>query len=379
MKIVYCASQLYRAGGTEKVLAEKVNYLVKNTNFEIHIITEDQKGNPFCFDIDRRIIVHDMNVSNMNTFVIPGVTFIYNIFQLRRKFSKLLSLINPDIVVVVERGYLDFVIPFIFKKCIKIREFHFSKEAVAIHTKLLERKIDRIRHKIRYKILFQLFNKYNYLVLLTHRDEITGNYKTNTKVICNMLESKPEDISKLTEFNVISVGSMYDSRKNFVEQIQLWRRISKSHPNWKLNIYGDGKEKINLQKLIIEYNLTDKIILHGNSNEMPLNYMNASVFIFTSQAEGFPMVLIEALSYGLPCISYDIPTGPSDIVKDGINGFLVKNHDIVTLESKLITLLDNFELRQQIGENAKKSSSQYLPVNIMNEWIGFFNQITKKN
>ncbi len=241
----------------------------------------------------------------------------------------------------------------------------------------MDGRLKRLRHKLRYKILFNMFNKYDYLVLLTKRDQTQGNYKTKTKVIYNMLNSIPTDGANLSSKNVISVGSMYDNRKNFKEQIEMWKSVCLSHPDWTLNIYGDGGEKFFLQKLIDKYKLNEFVILHGNTNKITEKYKNSSIFLFTSQAEGYPMVLIEAQSNGLPCIAYDAPTGPSEIIVDKKNGFLIENNNIKELEKKLTLLMDDEELRIEMGNNARTSSKKYLPDIVMKKWINFFLELQK--
>ena len=379
MKIVYCATQMHKPGGTEKVLADKISYLVENTDFEIHIITEDQRGKSFFFEFSPKVVMHDMAVSELNKKIIPGITFIQNVFKLRKLYADKLSQINPDIVVVVERGYLDFVIPFIRGKWCNIREFHFAKEAVESHTKLMDGLFKRIRHKLRYNLLFKMFNRYDYLVLLTKRDQENGKYKVKTKVIYNMLKSIPDETARLTSKNVISVGSMYDKRKNFKEQILLWKKVKETHPEWVLNIYGDGQERSRLQKLIDKNNLNGHVILHGNTNKIAEKYNDSSIFLFTSQAEGYPMVLIEAQSNGLPCVAYDAPTGPSEIIDDKKNGFLIENNNILELEKKLTLLMMNEDLRMEMGKNARESSKKYLPNIFMQKWVHFFKELHIKN
>lgn len=375
MKIVYCASQLHRPGGTEKVLTEKANYLANEPGFEIHIITEDQHNRTVFFKLNENIKLHDINISALNKKVIPGITFVENVFVLRKMYTELINDIDPDVVIVVERGYLDFVIPFIKSHAIKIREFHFAKKAVNAHIAVMAGWFSKIRHTIRYSVLFKMFNEYDYLILLTLRDQKEGNYRTKTKVFPNMLNSMPATVSSLETKNVISVGSMYDKRKNFAEQIILWKDIKQTHPDWILNIYGDGRERANLQKLIIENDLTGNVILHGNSNDMPDNYSNASIFLFTSQAEGFPMVLLEALSHGLPCVAYDAPTGPSDIIIPNKNGFLIDNGNQSLLKEKLLFLMDNTAERKLMGIEARNSSKMYMAENIMLRWKEFFKSL----
>tara|TARA_B110000211_G_C14031407_1_gene532311 strand:+ start:409 stop:1551 length:1143 start_codon:yes stop_codon:yes gene_type:complete len=380
MRIAYCIGSLHNKGGMEKVLANKVNYFIENLDYEIHIITEDQKGLPICYEFNNNVIFHDMAISKLNKKVTKGFTFVENVFKLRKLYNDLFIKIQPDIVIVCERGYLDFVIPFTKNLIPKIREFHFAKEAVRFHASLMKPLVKKIRHLIRYKVLFKLFNKYDYLVLLTNRDKKNGDYKTNSVVIPNMMSSGfPERRSSLKRHHVISVGSMHDKRKAFDVQIKVWKKIIENHPNWILNIYGDGIERENLQNLINELNLCNNVILHGNSNTIQKHFLESSIFLFTSIAEGLPMVLIEALSYGIPCVAYDCPTGPSDIITNNEDGFVVEQNDSKILVEKLSLLIKNEKLRETMGKKAKQNAKRYNTIVVGKQWSKFFDKIINEN
>ncbi len=375
MRIVYCVGSLVNKGGMEKVLANKVNYLVNKFGYDIHIITQDQKGRPYCYDFDPKVKFHDVEISKLNKIVIKGFTFVSNIFKLRKIYSELFNDINPDIIIVSERGYLDFVVPFVKPEIPKIREFHFSKEAVKVHASLMK-KLAGLKHLFVYQFIFKAFNKYDYLALLTNRDQTNGNYKTNTIVIPNMMAAElPEKSAKLEAKKVISVGSMHDGRKNFDVQIKLWKEIVQHDPEWELHIYGDGVLRPQLEALKNKLGLQNNVFLHGNSHTMEKHYLDASIFLFTSKAEGLPMVLIEAQSYGLPIISYNCPTGPSDIIEDGKTGYLIPQDDVKTLKKQLLILMENKNLRKKMGMAAKINAQKYTPDNVMKKWVELFNKL----
>ena len=168
---------------------------------------------------------------------------------------------------------------------------------------------------------------------------------------------------------------MHDNRKGFDIQIKLWKEVVEKHPTWILDIYGDGKERDSLQQLVESLNLNMNVKLHGNSNNMQHHYLNASIFLFTSKAEGLPMVLIEALSYGIPCVSYDCPTGPSDIITNNSDGFVVDQHNFQVLKEKLLILIENEELRIKMGKSARKHAERYTPTKVAKQWVSFFKKV----
>ena len=375
IRIAFCVGSIKNKGGMEKVLANKANFFVEHLGYDVHIITQNQQNQKLPYHFDKRIKFHDINLNNLSKKNIKWITFIRNIFRLRVIYEGLFNKIKPEIIIVSERGYLDFVVPTIYKNTPKIREFHFSKSAVKVHASLMTIK-NKLKHLLMYKFIFYFFNKYDYLVLLTDEDKLNGNYKTNTIVIPNMIDNVNHSLrSRLISKNAISVGSMHDKRKNFEEQIYIWKEIVKKNPNWKLFIYGDGKEKKNIEQLIIKHSLEDKVILKGNVDNINDAYLNSSFFIFTSRAEGLPMVLIEAQSFGLPIVSYDCPTGPNDIIENNETGFVIHNKNRDEFIKKIITLIENESLRFKMGEMAKLNSLNYGQEIIGKKWNIFLNKV----
>lgn len=374
MRLVFCVGKLDRAGGTEKVLANKANYFVEELGYEVHIITVDQPNNTLFYSYSSKIIFHNIKYKSQGSTLFNPFRFIRNIKYFKKKYQFLFDKINPDIITVNERGYLDYVIPFVSKNIPKVREFHSSRKAISIHASQM-RFTKRIKHLLMYKSIYFMFNKYNNLVLLTNNDKNDSNYKTNVTVIPNTHKPVVNRKSKLDKKKVISVGSMNGEIKRFALQIDLWREIVKEFPNWTLNIYGDGTKKNILQHKINKLGLTKKVILHGTSNQLHNQYVDSSIYLFTSIGEGFGMVLIEAMSYGVPCISFDCPHGPSEIITDNKDGFLVENNNIKELKEKLILLMKDENLRQNMGAKAFENSKRFLPSEIAKQWDNLYNKI----
>jgi len=374
MKILYCVGSLDKPGGTEKVLSNKCNYFVNEFGYEIHIITVNQLDKPYCYQWDEKIHFHDVKyISDSNK--LKSILNIPNkISVFKNIYRDLIEKIKPDVIIVPERGYLDYVIPFICKEIPKIREFHSSKKAIKIHASQMPF-FKRIKHQIMYSVIYNFFNKYDYLILLTSSDAADSKYKTKVRVIPNMIEGSEQGFSPLIKCNAISVGSMNGKIKGFDEQINIWRQIVDKHPNWILNIYGNGGRKAILQNLIVELGLEDNVLLHGNSSALPEKFTDSSIFLFTSVGEGFPMVLIEAMSSGLPCISFNCPHGPSEIITDGQDGYLIDPGDSNTFVEKVTLLIENQQLRQTFGKNAKKNIERLHPANVALKWQSLFQEI----
>jgi len=377
MRLLYCVGSLDKPGGTEKVLVNKCNYFVNNFDYEVHIITVNQLDKSYCYDWDEKIHFHDIEYNSSSSKLKNLFTIPQKISWFKKIYRNLISEINPDIVIVSERGYLDYVIPFICKNIPKVREFHSSKKAISIHAKQMNT-LNKIQHIAMYSIIYKMFDKYDFLVLLTENDARESNYKTKIRVIPNMIPNENAGIAKLEKHNAISVGSMNGKIKGFDDQIRIWRDIVNVHPDWILNIYGDGGRKEVLQNQINDLKLKKNVILHGVSSNINEKYLDSSFSLFTSVGEGFGMVLIEAMSVGVPCIAFNCPHGPSEIITSNVDGFLVEPNDFNDFKEKIFLLIENKELRVKLGNNAKENVVRFYPPVVALKWRSFFEEILQE-
>ena len=130
---------------------------------------------------------------------------------------------------------------------------------------------------------------------------------------------------------------------------------------------------------ILKYHLENSITINQPIKDISKAYYDSSIFLFTSRYEGFGLALIEALSCGLPAVSFDCKCGPKDIIEDGKNGFLVKTGDIQNFSDRIITLIEDYELRKDMGKLAKESSHKYSREAIIQMWISLFNSLVNNN
>lgn len=377
--ILYCIGSLSTKGGTERVLSTKTKFFAEQEGMNIHIATNDICKQP-AYVFSSQIIIHSMGATvSLPKRRLPIVTNWRYKKQLYKQYENLMREISPNLVIVLERGTDDFYVP---KICHKLgipvaREFHFAKAAVYERSTLMSI-FERKKYLFDYSRIFSAFDNYDYMLLLTKKDQIEGKYNNKTVVIPNVVQLK--DVSILPNYHsksVISVGSMYDKRKGFEQLVEIWSAIIERYPDWKLNIYGEGKERKNIQQMIDRSNLSSNVILHGSVDDIDNAYLNSSFYVSASIAEGLPMVLIEAMNYGLPCIAYDCPTGPSDIITDGVDGSLVKLYDRVVLKETIINYIENIEMVEKMGVNAKEKAKTFSPDNIIPQWVSFFKSVDK--
>ena len=208
------------------------------------------------------------------------------------------------------------------------------------------------------------------LVVLTSRDK--QNYEKNIKK-CAPLSVIPNP-SKSREYSydvgsktILSAGIL-GRIKRFELIVPIGKAVFAKHPDWKWVICGDGPERENLENAVKEADLCEKIIFRGSVSNMDPEYAEASIYVLTSEMEGLPMVLLEAKSQGLPIVSFDIETGPSDIVRDGVNGYLVESGDTDAMAEKICNLIESPALRASFSENSGLDMEKFDEENIVKQW-----------
>ena len=177
---------------------------------------------------------------------------------------------------------------------------------------------------------------------------------------------------------IISIGR-YAYQKGYDLLLRAWAEIEKDYPDWQLTIYGMGNQyPLRSQMRILGID-PDRCLLNGPVNDVIKEYLNSSLFVLPSRFEGFGLVIIEAMSCGVPVVAFNCPMGPDEIISDGEDGFLVPVGDIHALADKLQILMQDNELRMKFSETAYRNSGRYHLDKISNQWIQLFSQLTAGN
>ena len=221
-------------------------------------------------------------------------------------------------------------------------------------------------------------SRYDKIVVLTEEDKY-NNWRRNDNVIVipNPLPQNNPRRSALTEKTVVSAGRLV-SQKNFKSLLNSWYIVHKAHPEWNLEIWGDGALKQELQSTIGELGLDGSAQLKGYTTDLEKQLCRASIFVCSSSFEGFCMVITEAMSCGLPVVSYSCPCGPKDIISDGDNGYLVGPGDEEGLAGHICKLIEDKELRQHMGDAARHRAQDFRIESIAPKWMHLFNTIAKQ-
>ena len=380
MKIVYCLNSISTLGGIEKVTIAKANALAEFNDYEIYIIITEKIDNDCKVNLSSKIKLIELDVNYyeydwkskwhlLKTYLVKG-------YKHKKILKRRLKEINPDIVISVGQSE-KYILPSIKGNWKLIREIHYTSDYRRLQAKnLKDRIIAYLRKYYDYKWKIK---KYDKIVLLTNEDK-ENHWRDKEKVIVipNFLTfTTSHTPSSLLHKRVISIGRLED-QKNYRSLIAVFKTVVNKHPDWILEIFGEGAEKSNLRRQIDSLELSDSVKLMGNTSNPIEEMRNASIFVMSSKFEGFPLVVIESLSVGIPVVSYSCLSGPKDIISDGHDGFLVPQGNEAEMAEKINYLIENPEVRKKMGAAAYEKSKNYLPDKVIPLWRNLFISMTQK-
>jgi glycosyltransferase involved in cell wall biosynthesis len=173
---------------------------------------------------------------------------------------------------------------------------------------------------------------------------------------------------------VVAAGRL-TRRKGFDRLLRVWARVAAQRPGWRLHIYGGGEQDAELRALVDRLGTGDSARLMGRTGRLFSRMAEASAFVLTSRREGLPMVVLEAMGVGLPVVAYDCPTGPREVVADGVNGFLVPDGDEDAFAARLLELIDDAEKRRRLGAAALATAAEYDGARLAERWEQLFEEL----
>lgn len=217
-----------------------------------------------------------------------------------------------------------------------------------------------------------LYRKLKAVGVLTKYDE--KYYKAFLKSVIripNPMDVSDKYESELTNHKIIAIGRL-EKQKNFTKLVDIFSRIAPIAPSWSLHIYGEGSLYEALQRQIDMSGLSGRIILEGTTRKIEEKIRESAFLVMSSLYEGFGMVLIEAMKNGVPCVSYDCPAGPADIIDNEINGLLVPNQDEKAMEKAIVRMIRDNDLRKRLGHAALHSVDKFDSDAIADSWMKVF-------
>lgn len=351
--IWFYSGDVTNSGGTEKVAITIANELNKMDEFNVSFVSLVEKDPEPFFHVDESIPRH-----TIYDHVVRGITHLPGII---RRTRKLVKKYDVDVLIDID-GILEMytiaATARLKTKVISWEHYNFYQHPIVPYRKYTRKIAARWAATI-----------------ITLTDEDKCYYEGNLKCKCPVkriynpvIWPKTEAEYDIESKTIISAGRL-TYQKGFDILVDVAVLFIKNYPDWKWLILGTGEDEKMLKEKIKEKGLGNQVILKGEVDNMKDYYSHASMYVMTSRFEGLPMTLLETKPYKLPLVSFNCKTGPSELIEDGVNGFLVKEGDNQGLADAIETLMNDKALRKQFSDNAQNGVERFELEPIVKEWV----------
>lgn len=359
-------------GGIEKSIAALANLLVDD--YEVEIISSYQLLDKPAFEIDPRVEIRYLitkfkpnreawkaSIKHLRpiSFVKESFNSVMTLALRRSTMIRAIENCHSDIIISTRDLFNTWLGTYGKRSCYKIGWEHNHYHGDMSYA-------DKVTKSAK-----------NLDALVLVSDSLRKFYKkqlANTKCKCfyvpNILDTVPEHLSKLNEKRLISVGRL-SREKAYEDLLDVFQLIHKKEPSWRLDIIGDGAQKNLLGDRIFAEGWTDCAKLHGFQDKTYINNLlsKSSIYLMSSITESFGIVLIEAMSHGLPCVAFDSAEGATELIEDGENGFLISYRNKEEYAKKVIELIQNKKERTQLGKNGREMSLRFTSDKVKRDWM----------
>ena len=359
-----------KIGGIEKAICTVANMLVDDYDVEIINVYNLVDTPPFWIDerVEVKYLSNDL-VPNKERFkeaiaykdfkniIKEGIKSCFILYQKRKLIKKAARDCNGDIIVSSTLAFNSY-----FSKYQK-QKLLVSWEHCDPHNK--SRYINKVKKRTK---KFDVFIPSSQAQYAFYKEIITG---PKCMYLPLSIDALPNDKAQL-KTNQITVMGRLAKEKAYDDMLRVFAIVKQSNTNTLLNIVGDGEEREVLKKLAEEMGIADKVVFHGNltGDKKHQVLLNTSVFVTTSHYESFGLVLLEAMSYGIPCLSFTSAKGSLEIIDQGKNGYLIEDRDFNKMADLIIQLLN--KTTKEMQSNAIKKARQYSYKNVKKEWLKAF-------
>lgn len=353
IRVKFLLSNIFKYGGVQRAVSNVLNHLAEKDYFNVEVISIFKTSEEPCYYLDPKIKVNSI---------------FSNSFDLRKNFIKVLigirSLLkdkDTDILVYSGMGYSSIIhlatmfLPHICTigwehqnyRVGKIFGLEWLGRKIALASDcriIVQTKEDKKDYSAK-----SIVGKVVYIPQSIDIKQVLCEYSLDSKVI-------------------VSCGSLVP-QKGYKYLLEVAKILLNRYKDWKWHIYGEGQERERIEKLIDEYGLKNQLILKGAVKDPYQFYGDYSFFVMTSISEGFGLALLEARSCSLPMISFDCPNGPSEIIDEGVNGFLVPCYDVAKMVKRAEYLIENREIRKKLSDSCKLGITKFDIAYRIQKWI----------
>lgn len=378
MKKIYIISRQLNHGGIEKIVCNLSNLFI-DMNHDVEILCAYYTGDPVYYLNDKVKVTYLIDHPPKNT-------------SLKKSLRKL------NFIKFANDFYTRYAEYYLHKEVV-INSIKDIESSIIISTRNEYNKLINKHSKRGNKLIAQLhcdhtqfkgyskdikykYNNMDYLLLLNKelKNEVESmligcNQKVKCLAVPNFIQNKKTIEGIERKKQIISVGRL-SPEKGFDRLLLIWKKFIVNNEDYILKIVGDGHEKEKLIRLAQTLNISNSVVFTGylNNNETVKEIQKSKIYVMTSVNEAFGIVLLEAVTQGIPIVAYDVRVGPRSIIKDGYNGFLVKENDVETFIERLNCLLEEDDIYYNMSKNAITSSKLYSEEHLKARWFDILNK-----
>lgn len=371
MKIVYNLLEAVNSGGIERIVIAKANWLAE-FGHDVTIITTDRKGRSPFFPINDKIRSIDLGINYRDSWdsTVKKLVMRHHLMKLHRKaLYGVLEQLRPDISVSTFGNEVEFL-PDIPAAGHTVAEIHFSR---MFRLNECSSGLQGLANRIHTFMDKRLAAKYDAFVCLTEEDKPAWGKLHNINVIPNFIMARRPAMAQGDSRHVIAVGRL-TRQKGYERMIEAWKIVATRHPDWHLDIYGDGELKEDLIIRISRLDLSKNITIHPPCAPIEEKMAQSEFLLMTSLYEGLPMVMLEAMGCGLPVVTLDFKCGPRDIIGNH-NGIVVPGDDTGRFADAVCRLIEDRTLRDTLAANSYESAMKFTQDRIMPRWLDLFGRL----
>lgn len=359
MKLLFYISGMH-GGGAERVMSVLCNEFV-DRGYDVFLATNTKVT--MAYEINAKVHIISLYPDNYTNMMRP-----MRYCALLSSIRKIAVRIKPDIIVSFMAAMTAKVIPATWGLSIPIvaSEHTTYDRVLPLITKFQMLYVDRLADRV--------------TVLSKHDYDFLGKRLPQKIVMPNPLSLPILKGDFERRKNILAVGRLDGWRvKGFDNLIKVWSKLAPLYPDWCLEIAGTGSNNslVYLQNLVESYSINEQVRFLGFQYDITALMRHSSIFVLSSRNEGFGMVLLEAMSQGCACVSFDCVAGPNEIISQNKSGILVENQNLEELEYSLSKVIEDEKLREYLSYNAINEAAAYLPEKIVLKWENMFLGIKK--
>lgn len=305
-----------------------MNYLADHLHHEVYLITSSQGEHPISFPLSPNVQHIDLDIRYHVCYGYPLPQRIWMKFRLqqlsKKRLKDTIKKIDPDIIICTTT-YMVTEICRLKCRAKKVIESHGARDFIHLTDDFKMGFFKDLRNEWNTRRRFRQIEKCSdaVVVTLTQADAKAWSKAPHVRVIPNFTKFIVPQSSSCEVHRVIAIGRL-TYQKGFDRLIDAWTIVNRRHPDWKLDIFGEGIRREALNKQIRNNGLEKSVTIHPFTKNIAQEYLNSSIFALSSNYEGFVLVLLEAMGCGLPCVAFDCPNGPAETIRNGEDGFLVE-------------------------------------------------------